>query len=158
MRVMTPPDQMIATEYVVSVMPFVVRRQVRWSECDPAGVVFTGVFPNYVISAVQLLREHLFGSWGDRLKASGAGAPAKAISLEFHRMLEPGTRFDMTVLVPDVNEKTVRYDVRAELENGDAVFDAQLTSIFITPGNRPRSQPIPAEIRSIFEGYRRQSN
>lgn len=45
---------MISTEYVIRTMPFVVRRTVKWSECDPAGVVYTGSFAEYVLSAADL--------------------------------------------------------------------------------------------------------
>ena len=41
-------------EHVVSRVPFVVRRKVRWSDCDPAGVVFTGKFAEYVLDFVTL--------------------------------------------------------------------------------------------------------
>lgn len=31
---------MISTEHLVSNVPFVVRRRVKWAVCDPAGVVY----------------------------------------------------------------------------------------------------------------------
>ena len=33
-------------ESVVSRTPLVVRRRVRWADCDPAGVVYTGTSSN----------------------------------------------------------------------------------------------------------------
>lgn len=40
---------MTSTEHVLSQLPFVVRRRVKWGECDPAGVVYTVTFSEYVI-------------------------------------------------------------------------------------------------------------
>jgi 4-hydroxybenzoyl-CoA thioesterase len=154
---LTTPGGLIATEYVRSKLPFVVRRQVRWSECDPAGVVFTGVFPNYVISAVQLLRDYLFGSWIEHLKVVGLAAPAKAISLEFHHMLAPNDRFDMTVLVSSVSAKTITYEVDGRCDNGDRAFVGRLTSIFVATGEGRGAQPVPAGIREVIETYQHQS-
>ncbi len=39
---------MICTEAVLADTPFVVRRRVKWGECDPAGVVYTPSFSEYV--------------------------------------------------------------------------------------------------------------
>ena len=45
---------MISTERVLSTTPFVVRRRVKWRECDPADVTYTVAFSGYVISAAEL--------------------------------------------------------------------------------------------------------
>lgn len=45
---------MIATEQVLSERPLVIRRRVKWGDCDPAGVVYTPMFSEYVISAAEL--------------------------------------------------------------------------------------------------------
>ena len=60
---------MRATEYVLSERPFVVRRTVRWGDCDPAGVVYTGRFTDYLLGAVGLFTDHLAGG-----AAPGRGA------------------------------------------------------------------------------------
>ena len=63
--------KLIATEYVSSTRPFTVRRRVRWSECDPAGVVFAGNFSIYLHNAVALFRTEMLG---------GFAAPAVGLS------------------------------------------------------------------------------
>ena len=45
---------MTYTEAVVSKQPFTVRRRVRFGDCDPAGVVYTVQFSEYVVSAMDL--------------------------------------------------------------------------------------------------------
>ena len=47
-------DWRFAGEYITNETPFTVRRAVRWAECDPAGVVYLGNFPHYLLSAVHL--------------------------------------------------------------------------------------------------------
>jgi acyl-CoA thioester hydrolase len=45
---------MISTEHVLRTLPFTVRRRVKWGECDPAKVVYTVTFSEYVISVAEL--------------------------------------------------------------------------------------------------------
>ena len=46
-----------SVEHVVSTHPFTVRRRIRWGDCDPAGVVYTGRFVEYLLGAVDLRSE-----------------------------------------------------------------------------------------------------
>src|SRR5439155_20898499 len=40
---------MFSTEQVIGTTPVVIRRRVKWGDCDPAGVVYTVTFGEYVI-------------------------------------------------------------------------------------------------------------
>ena len=64
---------MTSTEYIVSELPLVVRRRVKWGECDPAGVVYTVSFSEYVISAAELF----YGACRDARSAQGSRASAR---------------------------------------------------------------------------------
>jgi len=41
-----------SVEIVVADRPFTVRRTARWVDCDPAGVVYAGRYPDYLLGAV----------------------------------------------------------------------------------------------------------
>jgi hypothetical protein len=49
----------LATEQVTDTTPLKVHRRVRWGECDPAGVVYTVNFCEYVASAFELFMAEL---------------------------------------------------------------------------------------------------
>ena len=94
-------------ECVVSRAPFTVRRRVRWSDCDPAGVVYTGRFSEYVLSFVNLFHAELaqpltYREWCGQM---GVDTPCKAMALEFHRALWPDEEFCLRCHVPAVRQR-----------------------------------------------------
>ena len=144
-----------ATEYVRSRSPFIVRRRVRWGECDPAGVVYTGCFTEYLISAVLLFMENLAGDGqaGDAAqyrKKLGIETPCKGMSLIFSAALWPGDVFDMHVRVGEIRNSSYDMTVQATRPDGSAVFEGKFSPICIPRGER-RAIPIPDELRQRLE-------
>jgi acyl-CoA thioester hydrolase len=144
----------IATEQVVSREPVVVRRRVRWGECDPAGVVYTSRFSDYVISAAELFYGSLVYSTPQCAKREqGFGTPTRALSFEFSRSLYPDDEFDMTVLVKDIRVRTYVLNVAARTADSDLIFEADLTAVCVGRNER-KSIEIPATFRAVLELYR----
>jgi YbgC/YbaW family acyl-CoA thioester hydrolase len=128
---------MIATEQVIGEAPFTVRRRVKWGDCDPAGVVYTVVFSEYIISAAELFYGYLFATTPQRAKSEhGFGTPTKALNIEFHSSLRPDEEFDMTVRVKEIRKHTYTLHIDAVTQDGIAVFSALLTVICIARGER----------------------
>ncbi|AHB05299.1 MULTISPECIES: acyl-CoA thioesterase [Pandoraea] len=145
---------MISTEYVASECPFVVRRQVRWGECDPAGVVFTASFSDYVISVAELFYGALFGGTPQAVKhRHGFGTPTRALEFDFRRSLWPDDAIDVTVDVIDIRNRTFTLQMTARKADGDIAFVARLTPICIRRGVR-ESIDMPAVLRHALEQYR----
>jgi acyl-CoA thioester hydrolase len=145
---------MISTEQVTSTVPLVVRRRVKWGECDPAGVVYTVSFCEYVISAAELFYGALFETTPQRAKREqGFGTPSRALSFDFRRSLRPDDEFDMTVTVADVRSRTYELDVTARTPQGETVFVARLTPVCVARDER-RSIDIPAAFRQALLNYR----
>lgn len=139
------------TEYVLSTRPFVVRRRARWGECDPAGVVYTPRFTDYLVAAVSLFHEQLFATEpADFRRALGIDTPCKGMSLVFQGALWPGDVFDMAVQVGDI--RTTSYDVHvlATRPQGGAVFTGVFSPICIPRGER-RAIPIPDAYRVLLQ-------
>lgn len=146
---------LLGREYVASLSPFTVRRIVRWTECDPAGVVYLGNYPEYLISAVHLFRDRLFGQgWISTDRSHGYQAPGKAISMVFQSSLWPDEIFDMAVYVGPLRKRTMSLLVQARrADNGKKVFAGRLTSIFVTRDDREETVGIPDAIRQQLERY-----
>lgn len=144
---------MVSTEHVVSTVPLVVRRRVRWSECDPAGVVYTANFADYVIAAAELFYGALFGTTPQRAKREqGFGTPSRALELDFRRSLRPDDEFDMRVRVADLRSRTYVLEVTATTPQGEIVFVGRLTPVCVARDER-RSIELPAALRVALEGY-----
>ena len=145
----------LCNEEVVSRVPLVVRRRVRWGECDPAGVVYTAVFADYVISAAELFYGVLFDTTPQRAKREqGFGTPTRALSFDFRLSLRPDDIFEITVTVGAITERTYVLDLLARTPQGDVVFAAQLTPVCVARDER-RSIAIPDSFRDALQRYQR---
>ena len=143
----------VATEQMISVNPVVIRRRVKWGECDPAGVVYTATFSDYVISAAELFYGALLGSTPQRAKHEhGFGTPTRALSFEFSRSLWPDEEFEMTVNVADIRKSSYVLDITGRMPDGDTVFIARLTPVCVARSER-RSIEIPSAFRQALAGY-----
>ncbi|ARP97818.1 acyl-CoA thioesterase [Pseudorhodoplanes sinuspersici] len=147
------------SEKVISTLPVVVRRRVRFGECDPAGVVYTPNFSEFALSAYQwlvssLLGEPMFGG----MRRLGFDSPIKALSLEFLNMLEVEQVFDMTCLVTDIRSRTFDVAVtgRSIIDPARDLFVARVTPIMVSRAER-RSIEIPDALRRPLEQYRQQT-
>jgi acyl-CoA thioesterase FadM len=136
-------------EEVISKSPFRVRRVARWSECDPAGVVYTGNFTEYALSAIHLFRRHVFErNWRDIREQTGVDLPAKAISMVFNGSLWPDDVFDMEVRAGEIRNRTFDFEITAErADNGSSVFSGTLSVICVSAADRRISAAIPDLLR-----------
>jgi acyl-CoA thioesterase FadM len=147
---------MICIEAVVADAPFTVRRRVRWGECDPAGVVYTPCFSEYVISAAELFYECLFNGMPQHTRDElGFGTPTRALAFDFRRSLWPDESIDIDVSVEAIGTRTYTLAMTARMsEGGDTAFVARLTPICVRRGTRDAIN-VPAAMRNALEQYQR---
>lgn len=145
----------ILGEELMQEIPVVIRRRVKWGECDPAGVVYTPVFAEYAVSAFQAFLSCVFGDpLQEKLMALDLNTPVRALSFDFQRSLYPDQWFDMKVWLCEVRTTTFAVQVVATDASGAQVMTADLTAICIHYAER-KSRPVPAELRERLEAYRR---
>lgn len=143
---------MISTESVVNETPFIIRRRVKWGDCDPAGVVYTVTFGEYVISAAELFYGRLLGTTPQRAKDQhGFGTPTRALSFDFRASLWPDDEFDMTIHVENISERTYILHIAGSV-HGNPAFDARLTPVCVARSER-RSIAIPGVMRQALIDY-----
>ena len=147
---------MQCNEQVISTLPVVIRRSVRWLECDPAGVVFTGVFSDYVVSAAEWFYEILLGEYSQKAKsAHGFGTPTRGLSFDFKRSLKPDEIFDLTVMVEEIHSRTYVLNITGRTLDQNIIFISKLTPVCIAVDER-RSIDIPSTFRLALEHYQSQ--
>ena len=153
---MTDPSMFVPLEEVVSTAPLTVRREIRWSDCDPAGIVHTSKFPDYALSATNMLRTLLFGAdWYNRLMQEGVVTPAKAISLVFHSSLWPLDRIDIRLFVGDVRERSADFLIDAvRSDNGIAAFSGRVSPVCMGATGPRAAIPWPTPFRTALIDYR----
>jgi acyl-CoA thioester hydrolase len=128
---------MSITEAVISQVPFIVRRRVKWGDCDPAGVVYTPVFGEYVISTAELFYEQLLGMSPQHAKQfHGFGTPTRALAFDFRGSLRPDDEFDTEVQVTDIRNRSFVLTLTARTQAGEIVFVATHTPVCVARDER----------------------
>ncbi|MDB5871614.1 MAG: putative thioesterase [Ramlibacter sp.] len=151
---MSPRMNPFLSEELVSERPVVVRRRVKWGECDPAGVVYTPVFSEYAISAFQMFLGALLGPpLQEQLRALDLNTPLRALSFDFKRSLYPEQVFDMTVRVREVRNTTFALDIHFTDGPGQEILAAHLVVICVHHAER-KSRAVPERLRELLEDYR----
>lgn len=144
---------MICTEQIINKPPLVIRRRVKWGECDPACVVYTMTFSEYVISAAELFYSSVIGTTPQVAKDKfDFATPTRALTFDFRSSLRPDDEFDMTVMVGDIRSRTYVLNIAAHTPVGKEVFFADLTPICVARGEQHAIE-IPAPFRSVLEKY-----
>ena len=146
---------LVATEFVVRHDPFTVRRMVRWSECDPAGIVYAGNFTDYLLSAADLFKQHLKVRGRPMTDGRNYHTPGKAMSIVYLSPLRPDESFDIAVYAGEVRNRTSDVlALAARADGGTPVFMGRLTSIYVSSADRSQTVPIPDDVRAAFDTYR----
>jgi acyl-CoA thioester hydrolase len=134
-----------ALEGLIASRPVTVRQRVRWGDCDPAGVVYTPRFSEYVIYAAGFFYEEVVPG----------GLPLKALSFTFSHFLKPRDVFITTVALGEVRSRTFDLLIKGALEDGTPVFSAQCTPICVNSTTRT-AEALPQSLRDALEAYRRE--
>jgi 4-hydroxybenzoyl-CoA thioesterase len=143
------------TESVISRVPFIVRRRVRFGDCDPAGIVYTPRFADYAVSAMDLFLSDLMG--GPYLESlPDLQTPIKALSFVFSAPLRPNDEFDMTVTVRELRTRT--FDLAVVATHGSVTaFEVAMTPICTNASGERRSIRIPETLRTLLTDYQRKA-
>lgn len=140
-----------AQEFVRSRLPFIVRRRVRWSECDPAGVTYAGRYVDYMLDAVMEFFRH--AGYGPQGTADdNIGLPCKHLDMTFISSVGAGAEIDLTVSVASIRRHTVDLSVRCETADGTAVFTGVFSPICIREDTREKIL-IPERFRAILSSH-----
>ncbi len=139
-------------QYVRSHRPFVLRQTVKWSDCDPAGVVYTGRFVEYVTTAFRAFLAHILdGNIEAHVARYGVDFPAKAISFVFESSLRPDDRFDVEVRVAGIRNTTFECEFLGT-QGGKPCFTARMTTICVVPVER-KAMRVPDTLRARLEPH-----
>ncbi len=147
------------TEKIVSDEPLVIRRVARWGDCDPAGIVYTPRFLDYVVSAHEAFISLMLGGPIHQLKsAAGVDFPVRGVEIDFRATLPLDTQFDMEVRAGAVRSRSfdlhvVARKVEAEGKRTGAVaFLARISPVTVDRATRAAAA-IPADLKSRIAAY-----
>lgn len=137
-----------AQEFVRSRLPFVIRRRVRWSDCDPAGVAYAGRYTEFMLDAIMEFFRHA-GYGPEGAAADNVGLPCKHLGMTFLSPVKAGAEIDIAVGVVLIKRHTVDLAVTCTLVDGTLVFTGEFSPICIREDAREKV-PIPAGLHEIL--------
>ncbi len=137
---------------LVSHIPVRVRRRVQWGDCDPAQVVYTPRFGDYVASAADWFWRVVMADHPPSLADAALYTPTKYLSFTFHHVLRTDDLFDMTVRVTAIRTRTLDLAIEAVGMDGVPRFSSILSPIIISARSY-EALALPAHMRAALEAY-----
>jgi 4-hydroxybenzoyl-CoA thioesterase len=131
---------------------FTATMPIRFSHCDPAGIVY---FPNYfdlVHAALEDWYESVLGFGFRDLIGSGHGAPIVHAECDFRIPSRMGDLLSLTLLVERLGGASVTYRVIGHAD-GLERFNAQIVTAYLALATG-KAVPIPKDLRAKIEAYR----
>jgi YbgC/YbaW family acyl-CoA thioester hydrolase len=131
----------------------VIRTDVSWGDCDPAGIIFYPTYFRWFDAATWAL----FGSVGRGLKMmieSGHCMPLVGAQCEFVAPAEPGDRCEVRSRIARWGGKSFVVAHEVIRADGTTLARGQETRVWGRqvggPGSPMKGQPISAELKALF--------
>jgi 4-hydroxybenzoyl-CoA thioesterase/acyl-CoA thioester hydrolase len=128
--------------------PFSVRERVRWSDCDPFGIIYYGAYIRFFeIAEHELLRsldlpKNLLGAQRD------VWIPRKALTVDFLRPAQMDDEIDIAVSVGKLGTTSITYRFEVtRVSNGDRLATASLTAVCVDKATMTK-KPLPDWFRA----------
>lgn len=134
--------------------PLTFQRRVKFGECDPAGVVYTPRFVDYITEAfLDFLEGLLGGPLQALLTEHDLGMPARGLHVDFKRSLRPDQQLDLQVRVSDIRQRSFELLINAFDAEGQESFSALFSVVCVYRSQR-KSRLIPSVLGEPLELYR----
>ena len=131
---------------------FVRTRRIRFSDCDPAGIVF---YPQYFVFFNDLIEEWfdavLPGGYAGYILESRCGLPTVRLEAEFKSISRMGEDVTLELRVARVGSRSLELD--SECRGADGARRMAFKQTLVTTSlETHRAIPIPEQLRGVLTG------
>jgi 4-hydroxybenzoyl-CoA thioesterase len=131
---------------------FVTERKIRFSHCDPAGIVYFVHFFDMVSGAVEDWFSEAFGfDAHSTFIRSRVGFPIVNTGCEFFRPCHLGDRLELELVIAKLGRSSIEFQVTGRVA-GDEKFRAR-HKVALMSLDSQRALPIPADMREKMAPY-----
>jgi YbgC/YbaW family acyl-CoA thioester hydrolase len=131
-----------------STMP--TTQKIRYSDCDPQGIVFNGNYARYWDDALtDWFEEAGFG--GTDLGGIGADVVAARLEIDFKASAVLGDMLETSLEVERIGNTSMTVGFETRRGDGTVVVEGRETLVFVDP-DEFRPVEVPGEIRDVFGG------
>lgn len=125
-------------------------QKIRYSDCDPQGIVFNGNYPRYWDDAATDWLEEL-GFGGPQLGGNGVEVVTARLEIDFKAAARLGDVLETVVAVDRFGSASMDLSVRTTSQRtGDVLAVGKLVWVFVDPEHF-RPVPVPDHIRRALE-------
>lgn len=132
--------------------PFVHTRRIRFGECDPAGIAYTGRFLDFALDAVEsFFTDRLGASFYEFNADQGIGTPFVHVEMDFRSPLTPRDTLATEVRLARLGGSSLTFVTLGRV--GERLcFEGRLVCAFVaTRGEAMKPIPVPDPIRALLE-------
>lgn len=124
---------------------------VRWADCDPARIAYTGRIPNFALEAIdEWWAVHTGADWFRGNIDQNLGTPFVHMSLDFRHPVTPRHPLICEVRLLRLGESSIRFSVKG-FQNDILCFEGEFVEVFVE-ADAHRKIAAPEEIRRKLEG------
>jgi 4-hydroxybenzoyl-CoA thioesterase len=136
----------------ISALPFTHRQAIRFSHCDPGGIVY---FPHYFEMVYEAIEDWfdtaIEANLESRLRRDGIGFPTVNTQCDFFKPSRVGDRLDLEIRVARLGRSTVEFLVSGRVAGEERLRFRHLIALVSLA--TLRAVPIPDELRARIEGH-----
>lgn len=135
---------------------FVRSRRIRFSDCDPAGIVF---YPQYFVMFNDLVEEWVddalgIGGHRELVVGRGIGLPTVHIEVDFTAVSRLGDAVQLVLEVERVGHRSLGLKLQCTGDGAPDDVRMAMRQVVVTTSLRDhRAVPIPADLRSAIERF-----
>lgn len=129
--------------------------QVRWSDCDPAGVAYYANYFSFYEAAVVAFMDERGRSWNTLLEDYGVRFPRVDARCRYLASVTFGDRLRVRIRVEELRPRVATMAFAVDrLRDGTLAADGQVTFVCVPRvlpvGDAPRAVELPSAFREVF--------
>lgn len=128
---------------------------VRWADCDPAEIAYTGRIPLWALDAIDAWWEDRSGGtgWFQLNMDRNIGTPFVRMEIDFRAPITPRHRLICRTWPSRLGETSITFRVDG-YQDGTLCFEGSFTSVFVTASAFAKTAP-PEDLRALVEAHLR---
>ncbi|MDQ0316461.1 acyl-CoA thioesterase [Amorphus orientalis] len=122
---------------------FVHPVKVRWADCDPAEIAYTGRIPNFALEAIDAWWEAVVGYDWYRLSIDrGYSTPFVRMEIDFLSPVTPRHVLECAVTPLALGDTSIRFAVTGR-QDSRSCFRGEFVCVFVTTATFEKTKPVP---------------
>ena len=131
---------------------YIFKRQVRFGDCDPGGVMYTPRISYFIVEAILDFMSDCFGAPAEKSTPDlGVLPPTRSLNVDFLKPISWDDELEIHVSFKEIRKSAIAFSVHGLIAE-EKVFTAELTQVCISPKSKQPTD-IPEKMRHALVHY-----